>query len=106
MAFEIQITEAAFSDLDAIAAFIKEKASLDLARKWFAGILATIETLGEMPSVVRQHPRRKNLELRCAFSSTASDTARTKSTIGFVLDHHQPWMRCRCFMFAIGLENH
>ena len=50
MAFEVLITDKAFADLDAIMGFITGEASIDIARKWFAAILGTIETLGEMPA--------------------------------------------------------
>ena len=49
MGFEVQITDEAFEDLDAIVGFIKGEASIDIARKWFTSILNTIETLKEMP---------------------------------------------------------
>jgi len=50
MAFEVLITEQAFDDLDAIAGYIKENSSLERARKWFTAIVATIETLQELPA--------------------------------------------------------
>ena len=50
MAFEVLITDEAFADLDLIAAFIKRQASINIARKWFAGIVNAIESLGEMPA--------------------------------------------------------
>ncbi len=60
MGFEVQITDEAFGDLDAIAGFIKRQASIDIAREWFAGIIGTIETLGEMAA-------------RCALAPEAED---------------------------------
>ena len=50
MAFEVLITDEAFADLDAITGFIKHRASVDVARKWFGAIIGTIETLKEMPA--------------------------------------------------------
>jgi len=50
MAFEILITNEAFADLDLIASFIKRQTTIEVAGKWFAAIIGTIETLGELPS--------------------------------------------------------
>ena len=62
MGFEVQITDEAFGDLDAIAGFIKSQASIDIARKWFAGIIGTIETLGEMPARCALAPEAEDLQ--------------------------------------------
>lgn len=48
MGFEVHITDEAFGDLDVIAGFIKYQAGINIARKWLAGIIATIWTLGQM----------------------------------------------------------
>ena len=45
MAFEVLISDEAFADLDSITGFIKRQGSIDIARKWFAGIIGTIQTL-------------------------------------------------------------
>ena len=62
MGFEVQITDEAFGDLDAIADFIKRQANFDIARKWFSGIVGTIETLGEMPARCALAPEAEDLQ--------------------------------------------
>ena len=49
MAYDVLITNEAFADLDAITGFIIQESSLETARKWFAAIIAAIDTLREMP---------------------------------------------------------
>ena len=57
MGFEVQITDEAFGDLDAIAGFIKRQASIDIAREWFAGIIGTIDDSWRDASAVRSGTR-------------------------------------------------
>ncbi len=50
MAFRVEIAPRAFSDLDGIAACIKERGSHESGRRWFNGIVGAIGALGNMPS--------------------------------------------------------
>ena len=50
MAFRVEIAPRAFSDLDGIAAYIKERGSNESARGWFNGIIGAIRALSDMPS--------------------------------------------------------
>ena len=44
MGFEVQITDEAFGGLGVIAGFVKRQATIEIARKWFTGIIDPIET--------------------------------------------------------------
>jgi plasmid stabilization system protein ParE len=48
MAFRVEISPQAVDDLDAIAGFIKENSSFDIAEDWFNGIIEDIASLREM----------------------------------------------------------
>ena len=50
MAFRVEIAPRAFSDLDGIAACIKERGSNESARGWFNGIIGAMRALSNMPS--------------------------------------------------------
>ena len=41
----IFLTDEAYADLDNVVSFIRQRGSIDVARKWFAAILATTATL-------------------------------------------------------------
>jgi plasmid stabilization system protein ParE len=42
MAFRVEISSRALSDLDGIAGYIKQQASFEQAEEWFNGIIAAI----------------------------------------------------------------
>jgi plasmid stabilization system protein ParE len=42
MAFRVEISPQALSDLDEIAGYIKQQASFEQAEEWFNGIIAAI----------------------------------------------------------------
>ena len=44
------------------ADLIKRQANFDIARKWFSGIVGTIETLGEMPARCALAPEAEDLQ--------------------------------------------
>jgi plasmid stabilization system protein ParE len=50
MAFRVEISPEALSDLDRISSYIQENATTAIAERWFNGIFAAIRTLGEIPS--------------------------------------------------------
>jgi plasmid stabilization system protein ParE len=50
MAFRVEISRQAFTDLDDIAEYIKQQGSFDRAEAWFNGIIAAIRTLEDSPS--------------------------------------------------------
>lgn len=50
MAFEVLITDEALADLDSVAGFMKRKANVVTAQRLLASIIASIETLQEMPA--------------------------------------------------------
>jgi plasmid stabilization system protein ParE len=62
MGFEVRVTQEAYGDLDAIAEFLKGQASIDVARRWFAGIIGAIDSLSEMPARCPLAPEAKELE--------------------------------------------
>jgi plasmid stabilization system protein ParE len=49
MAFRVEISPQALSDLDEIAGYIEQQASFEQAEEWFNGIIAAIRTLEDMP---------------------------------------------------------
>jgi len=49
MAFRVEISPRAFSDLDEFARYIKRQSSFEQAEEWFNGIIAAIRTLEDMP---------------------------------------------------------
>ena len=50
MAFRVEISPEAFRDLDSISSYIQEKATTEIAQRWFNEIFSVIRTLSEMPS--------------------------------------------------------
>ena len=60
MAFDVLITDEADADLDSIADYLTRKDGRAAARKWFASIITSIESLKEMPA-------------RCAMAPEADD---------------------------------
>jgi plasmid stabilization system protein ParE len=50
MAFRVEISPRAFTDLDEIARYIKQQGSIEQAEEWFNGIIAAIRTLEDLPS--------------------------------------------------------
>ena len=50
MAFRVEISPRAFNDIDEIVRFIQQQSSFEQAEEWFNGIIATIQTLEDMPS--------------------------------------------------------
>jgi plasmid stabilization system protein ParE len=50
MAFRVEISPRAMSDLDEIARYIMQQGSFDQAEEWFNGIIAAIQTLEDLPS--------------------------------------------------------
>lgn len=50
MAFRLEISPEAFRDLDLIASYLKENASVAIAERWFHEIFAAIRGLAEMPA--------------------------------------------------------
>ena len=62
MAYEVLITNEAFNDLDLITGFIASQSSIEIARRWFAEMIGSIETLREMPSRCPLAPEAEELE--------------------------------------------
>ena len=50
MAFRVEISPQAFTDLDDIADYITRHGSFDRAEEWFNGIISAIRTLEDLPS--------------------------------------------------------
>jgi plasmid stabilization system protein ParE len=50
MAFRVEISPRAMSDLDEIARYIMQQGRFDQAEEWFNGIIAAIRTLEDLPS--------------------------------------------------------
>lgn len=66
MAFRVEVEPQAFEDLDAIAAYIKERGSFEVGERWFRGIMRAIRSLQEMPTrcPVAPESRELNQEVR------------------------------------------
>ena len=104
MGFEVQITDEAFGDLDAIAVFIKRQASIDIARKWFAGIIGTIETLGEMPVRCALAPEAEDLQDEVRLLLHGRKNRAYKSTSRSISRLNQA-AQSSCFTFGTGHES-
>ena len=50
MAFRVEISPQAFTDLHGIAEYIEQQGSFDRAEEWFNGIIAAIRSLEDLPS--------------------------------------------------------
>lgn len=50
MAFRVEISPEAFSDLDRICSYLQENASAATAERWFDNIFAAIRSLADMPA--------------------------------------------------------
>ena len=49
MAFRVEISPEALSDLDGIAEYIRDRANFSTAERWFNGMFSAIRTLFELP---------------------------------------------------------
>jgi plasmid stabilization system protein ParE len=49
MAFRVEVSPEAWTNLDAIARYIRERGSLESAERWFNEVIEAIRSLGELP---------------------------------------------------------
>src|SRR3954464_655779 len=90
MAFEVLITDAAFADLDGIIGFIKQGSSLESARKWFAAVLASIDTLQQMPGRCPLTPESDELDVEVRVLLHGERTALTRSISASIMRRNRP----------------
>jgi len=88
MAFRVEIAPQAFDDLDAIAAYIKEKSSFAISERWFNGIIDDIASLKTMPARCPIAPESEDLdqEVRVLLHGRKNRTYR----LYFAIHHETP----------------
>jgi plasmid stabilization system protein ParE len=63
MAFRVEISPRAYSDLDTIAEHIQQHSSFDVAERWFNGAIAAIAALKKFPDRCPIAEESKDLEI-------------------------------------------